>query len=635
MGIDTVAVYSDVDRRSRHVRIAGEAFNIGGAAAADSYLKSDAILEVAKNSGAEAIHPGYGFLSENADFAEACKKSGIVFIGPSSKAITAMGLKDKAKEIMKKAGVPVVPGYLGDKQDNDYLKSQADQIGYPVLIKAVAGGGGKGMRLVNASNEFVEALNSCKREAKASFANDHVLIEKYITEPRHIEMQVFGDSHGNAVHLFERDCSLQRRHQKVVEESPAPGLPDEVREAMGDAAVKAVQALEYENAGTIEFIVDSESFEFFFMEMNTRLQVEHPVTEMVTGKDLVELQLRIAGGEAIPFSQDELSIYGHAFEARIYAEDPANDFLPQTGRVAYFSFPSDVRMDSAVDQGDSVTIHYDPMISKLIVWDKSREAAILKMQTALKNTVIAGINTNQEFLANIFASEDFIAGKVNTDFIPEHEADLLPRSYGKAGDAELALAAIYLVAGLGRRGSKFDPWDECDNWRMGTALERQITFINKGDRLEVTISGSGSKYVLKVGDKELTVTDFSLQGRRLTITLDGKKLEGLISVSGADITIFYGGRVISLHRFVHGIDDDEGAGEGRIITPMPGKIVDVLVNLGEEVSKDQPLMIMEAMKMEMTIRASCDGAIDELPVSKGDQVADGVLLISIEQKDAA
>ncbi len=654
LGVLTVAVYSDADRRARHVRMADEAVHIGGAAAADSYLKADVILQVAKDTGAEAVHPGYGFLSENTDFAKACEKAGIKFIGPSAQSIDAMGLKDKAKDIMRDAGVPVVPGYQGDNQDAAFLQKQANQIGYPVLIKAVAGGGGKGMRLVEAEKEFADALKSCQRESKASFSNDHVLIEKYITKPRHVEVQVFGDSHGNAVHLYERDCSLQRRHQKVVEEAPAPDLKADVRTKLGDAAVKAVQALKYENAGTIEFIMDSVTQEFFFMEMNTRLQVEHPVTEMITGLDLVEWQLRVAVGEKLPLTQKEIKCEGHAFEVRLYAEDPANEFLPQTGRVERFFKADNVRLDTAVDEGDSVTIYYDPMIAKIIVHGKDRDAAVTAMQRALAGSGIAGLNTNQEFLGNIFAHKDFIAAKVDTGFIPRFTDALMPANYGQARREELALAAAWLlgrghserqrrisvmpedpsIAALIQDDMRCDPWLSSDHFRMGRHFTTTLNIISKGEAIDLNVAATDHGYKIIHGKKHFAISDIRRQGAKITVHLDGVDVMGQISETSGTLTVFCGGRVVPLVLPGKSGAEEQG-GNGRIVTPMPGKIIDVLVKHGDIVSKDQPLLIMEAMKMEMTIRADCDGVIDELPVSANDQVADGALLIAIKGEDAA
>ena len=599
MGIECVAVYSDADRHARHVRMADEAVRIGPAPSRDSYLRGDIIIEVARQTGAQAIHPGYGFLSENEDFAAACKKAGIVFIGPTPEAIESMGLKDRAKAIMSKAGVPVVPGYLGEKQDVKTLKAEAEKIGCPVLIKAVAGGGGKGMRLVERIGDFEDALASCKREAASSFGNDHVMVEKYIQKPRHVEVQVFGDAHGNAVYLFERDCSLQRRHQKVVEEAPAPGLPDAVRKKLGEAAVKAVKAIGYQNAGTIEFIMDSKTHEFYFMEMNTRLQVEHPVTEMITGLDLVELQLKIAAGEKIPFAQKDLKIIGHAFEVRLYAEDPANKFLPQVGQIDTFIPGPDMRLDTGVEEGDSITIHYDPMIAKLIVHGETRAAAIELMRGALNETIITGLVTNQEFLSNIFAHSSFAKGDVDTGFIARHEKDLIPDDYGRASEADLMQAAMILTQP--KDDSDADIWNAGDNWRMNGFFSRSFTFVNRGEKHKVTVDG----------DSAAIMED-------ATIVTDGR-----------NITIFRQGKVVHLH--IPGAGGEEEAGEGRIIAPMPGKIITVMVGKGDAVKKDQPLLVMEAMKMEMTIRAGCDGVVDELPVSGGQQVSDGALLVSIAE----
>lgn len=622
MGIATVAVYSDADARARHVRMADEAVRIGPAASRESYLRGDIIIQAAKDTGAQAIHPGYGFLSENTDFADACARSGIVFIGPSATAITAMGLKDRAKEIMAKAGVPIVPGYMGEKQDAATLKAEAAKVGYPVLIKAVAGGGGKGMRLVEDAKDFDEHLNACKREAAASFNNDHVMIEKYITRPRHVEVQVFGDAHGNAVYLFERDCSLQRRHQKVVEEAPAPGLSQQVREKLGDAAVKAVKALGYTNAGTIEFIMDSKTHEFFFMEMNTRLQVEHPVTEMITGLDLVEWQLRVANGEALPLRQDQLSINGHAFEVRIYAEDPAENFLPQIGRLTALSAPPGVRMDTGVEAGDAVSIHYDPMVAKLIVHGASRHEALQKLSSALSGSMIAGLVTNQEFLGNIARHPAFIAGDVDTGFIARFNDDLLPANYGVADLHDLAIASVYILSGAMNVIQGNDIWDVADSWRMNGTLTRTLDFVNRGNHVKVSVTCAGRDFDVVVDGQSMRVSRDALSHARIV-------------ADGNDLTLVRDGRVIRLHLYTPGADGEGEAGEGRIIAPMPGKIIDVMVQKGASVDKDQPLLIMEAMKMQMTIRAAFAGTVEELPVIAGQQVTDGALLVAIEQKEAA
>ncbi len=635
LGIATVAVYSDADAKARHVRMADEAVHIGGAASADSYLKADVILQVAKDTGAQAVHPGYGFLSENEGFAKGCEAAGIKFIGPSAKAINAMGLKDKAKDLMAAADVPVVPGYQGENQEPEFLAAQAAEIGYPVLIKAVAGGGGKGMRLVEDAKDFAEALQSCKREAKASFGNDHVLIERYVTKPRHVEVQVFGDSHGGAVYLFERDCSLQRRHQKVVEEAPAPGLSEELRKEMGAASVKAVQALGYENAGTIEFIMDSTTHEFFFMEMNTRLQVEHPVTEMVTGLDLVEWQLRVAAGEKLPLAQDEIKLNGHAFEVRLYAEDPANEFLPQTGTISRFLTAPHARIDTGVAEGDAVSIHYDPMIAKIIVHGKDRREAVSRMQAALSQSGVAGLRTNQEFLGNIFRQPEFIEGDVDTGFIARHMDTLVPESYGRPGREELALAAAYFLNGLNCAPDSSDPWDTRDHWRMNGQAEQRLTLMNRGEAIELNAVCRGSEFTLQDGGQDITASFRSFKDGVLTIGMNGAEQSAVIAVNDRDMTLFRNGKAIELHLYVHGTGDDEEAGEGRITTPMPGKIVEVFVKQGDAVEKDQKLLIMEAMKMEMTIRAGCAGTVEELPVSANDQVQDGALLVLIKGEDVA
>jgi len=616
--------------------MADEAVSVGGAASRDSYLRGDRIIEAAKKTGAQAIHPGYGFLSENEEFAAACKKAGIVFIGPSPAAIEAMGLKDRAKDIMTKAGVPVVPGYQGKKQDAATLKKEAGKIGYPVLIKAVAGGGGKGMRLVEKEKDFTEALESCKREAQSSFGNDHVLIEKYIQKPRHIEVQVFGDSHGNAVHLFERDCSLQRRHQKVVEEAPAPGLSDKTRATMGAAAVSAVTALKYENAGTIEFIMDSETQDFYFMEMNTRLQVEHPVTEMITGLDLVEWQLRVAAGEKLPLRQDDIPCAGHAFEVRLYAEDAANNFLPQTGKIMRFIHPQDCRAETGVEEGDEVSVHYDPMIAKLVVHGETRAKALYRMASSLSEMILAGPVTNQEFLYNIFCHDEFKKGNVDTGFIARHGKDLLPPTYGRAESDELVLAAVWVLGGLGNQITSPDPWARRDNWRLNGFLKKEIAFASRGETVKISAQCRGPFFDLLIGKEKIAAGFHKLDEGRLTLRLNGKSfVTGLIVAQQDELTIFRSSKVVRLHRHIAGGGEADAAGGGRIMAPMPGKIVNVMVKKGQGVEKDQPLLVMEAMKMEMTIRAGVSGVVEELPVVTNDQVADGALLVSIRTGDVA
>lgn len=631
MGIKCVAVYSDADKNARHVRLADEAVHIGASPSSESYLIAERILNAAKDTGAQAIHPGYGFLSENAAFSEACEKAGVTFIGPSSKSITAMGLKDGAKDIMQKAGVPIVPGYQSDNQDADFLQKQADEIGYPVLIKAVAGGGGKGMRLVERAEDFKDLLGNCQREGKASFGNDHVLIEKYITKPRHIEVQVFGDTHGHALHLFERDCSLQRRHQKVVEEAPAPGISPEMREAMGEAAVQAAKAIDYHGAGTIEFIVDSETHEFYFMEMNTRLQVEHPVTEFITGQDLVEWQLRVAHGEKLPLSQGDLDINGHAFEVRLYAEDPAQDFMPQTGTLTLFEHPESgktMRVDTGVETGDSVTSYYDPMIAKLITYGKTREDAAASMRNLLEQTHIMGLNTNQEFLHHIFTHQEFLSGNVNTGFILRYEDTLIPDNYGKPGAEELALLALHQMIPYNAGAS--DPWSSGDNWRAGSkTASRTLHFICRNSAHILDVRTSGKTLNFAIDGQRITAILVKRAGNTIEADINGQKRCATIISHQRNLTLYSEGRITNVH--IHSAEEGEEAGEssGRMITNMPGRIVSVLVKKGQKVEKDQPLLIMESMKVEITIRASIEGEVEDLPVAVNDQVADGALLVLI------
>ncbi len=634
MGVLTVAVYSDADAKALHVRMADEAVRIGPPPSRESYLRGDAIIEAARKTGAQAIHPGYGFLSENEEFAAACAQAGIAFIGPSPEAIEAMGLKDRAKEIMAKAGVPVVPGYQGRTQDAAHLLQEAKKIGWPVLIKAVAGGGGKGMRLVEREADFAQALESCKREAKSSFGNDHVLIEKYIQRPRHIEVQVFGDTHGGAVYLFERDCSLQRRHQKVVEEAPAPGLSEDTRRDLGAAAVKAVKALKYANAGTIEFIMDSKTREFFFMEMNTRLQVEHPVTEMITGLDLVEWQLRVAAGEKLPLAQEQIKRCGHAFEVRLYAEDPGNEFLPQIGRIAHLHLPEDARADTGVTEGDEVSIYYDPMIAKIITAGADRDEALHKMRRALADTAVAGLNTNQEFLANVFAHEAFEKEDLDTGFIARYLKDLVPEDYGRPQADDIALAAVHMMGGA-TKDAGGDIWNARDNWRMNSFLTRSLSFIHRGGQIDVFVTCRGRAFDIAAGKRKISAEFVSCEKNNLAVLVDGKRVTARMAAEGRAMTIFRAGRAVTMSLYVHGSEDDAESGEGRITAPMPGKIVSVMVKKGQDVEKDQPLLVMEAMKMEMTIRAGLSGVIEELPVAVNDQVQDGALLVAIRAEDAA
>jgi len=639
MGIKTVAVYSEADAKAPHVKMADEAVLIGPPPSAESYLKGDVILKVAKETGAEAIHPGYGFLSENAGFAEACAKAGIVFIGPSPDAIRAMGLKDRAKALMEKAGVPVTPGYHGEDQDPEHLKAEANRIGYPVLIKAVAGGGGKGMRKVDAEKDFLSSLESCKREASKSFGDDNVLIEKFITSPRHIEVQVFGDTHGNVIHLFERDCSLQRRHQKVIEEAPAPGMTDEVRAAMTKAAVDAARAVNYSGAGTVEFIVDGSGAlkpdGFFFMEMNTRLQVEHPVTEMVTGLDLVKLQLEVAAGGKVP-AQDAITLTGHAIEARLYAEDPQSGFLPSTGPLTYLRLPfngKDVRVDTGVEEGGEVSLHYDPMIAKVIGYGATREKAIETLADAIESGVAAWpVRANGGFLRAALLHPAFIAGDVSTHFIEQNLDALVPK--GARPDA-VAAAALTALAGEAR-----DPWATRGGWRMNSAPRRRVAFEMDGERMEtgVLTEGGVTTVASPWGDAVLSQAKASDLGDAVKVSWSAghdthgaeviRRAEGMVVLFGGEGRLFAWPRPDALA-------DALEAGNA-VKAPMPGKVLAVHVKPGQAVSKGDPLVVLEAMKMEHALTAPRDGVVDAVTAEAGAQVGEGDALITLAaEEDAA
>jgi len=619
MGLRTIAVYSDADRNAWHTQFADEAVHIGGSAAADSYLKIDAIIDAAKRTGAEAIHPGYGFLSERAAFAEACTKAGIIFVGPPADAIRAMGLKDAAKDIVGKAKVAVVPGYQGDDQSPARLVAEAGKTGYPVLIKAVAGGGGKGMRKVEAEAEFAKALESAQREAKAAFGDDRVLIEKFVTNPRHVEVQVFADAHGHAIHLFERDCSLQRRHQKVIEEAPAPGMNAETRTAMGQAAVQAALAIGYRGAGTVEFIVDGSRGlrpdGFFFMEMNTRLQVEHPVTEEITGLDLVELQFRVAAGEHLP-PQSALAINGHAIEARLYAEDPAKNFLPSIGTLRRLGIPTNgVRVDAGVREGDAVTMFYDPMIAKVIAHGATRDEARLKLARAMEQVEVAGVKTNAAFVAKCLRNEAFAAGDIDTGFIDRNMATLAPKP-GTASPEDIALAAAGLLAA---QPVIAGPWGTNDGFRIGGDGHDLVRFA---DGEAILRKGSAV-----IGDQTFALTA-TLNGSRLIGTLDGAAFDIWFEATDRVVTLIRNGETRTLALFDPFDVEDAGAGgSGDIVSPMPGKIIQILAEPGQSVRKGAPLAVLEAMKMEHTLTASADAKVAEVLVRAGDQVSEGALLV--------
>ena len=634
LGIQTVAVYSEADANARHVAECDEAYYIGPAPAKESYLRGDAIIEIAKQSGAQAIHPGYGFLSENEDFAEACAKAGLVFIGPPPAAIRAMGLKAQSKQLMEKAKVPLVPGYHGGKQEPAFLQQQADKIGYPVLIKASAGGGGKGMRVVEKSEDFDAALASCKREAISSFGDDAVLIEKYLQRPRHIEIQVFADTQGDCVYLFERDCSVQRRHQKVLEEAPAPGLSEERRQAMGEAAVAAAKAVGYVGAGTVEFIAD-QGGTFYFMEMNTRLQVEHPVTEEITGLDLVEWQLRVADGEPLPLTQEELAIDGHAIEARIYAENPLKGFLPSIGTLSHMRMPIEdgpVRIDSGVREGDAISPYYDPMIAKLIVWGRDRDAALAAMAQALRECEISGVATNVEFLGRVIACEDFASGAVDTGLIERNRDELLP-SVLDVPPAVLALAAFAQVRAeqAAPTAGPASPWEMRDGWRMHLIASRTLEFKIGEVTHAVAVEYRREGMAITVGGASGLVQG-TVTGRKVTLAWNGERVQAqLATEQGGRRVVFTAGRRFDLElidpaaQFDH--EEEQGGG---LTAPMSGKVLSVLVQPGAEVEKGAPLLVMEAMKMEHTISAPAKGKVAQIRYGAGEQVAEGAELVSFE-----
>ena len=635
LGIATVAVYSDADRNARHVRLADEAIHIGPAAARESYLRSDAILDAARRSGAQAIHPGYGFLSENADFADACVAAGIAFIGPPASAIRAMGDKSAAKALMAKAGVPLTPGYHGDQQAPEFLRAQADGIGYPVLIKASAGGGGKGMRKVERSADFVDALASCQREAASAFGNDHVLVEKYVERPRHIEIQVFGGGQGEAVYLFERDCSVQRRHQKVLEEAPAPGMSADRRAAMGKAAVDAARAVGYVGAGTVEFIAGPDG-DFYFMEMNTRLQVEHPVTEFITGTDLVEWQLRVAAGQPLPKRQDELAIHGHALEARLYAEDADRGFLPSTGTLRRLRLPTpsaNVRVDTGVEEGDSITPYYDPMIAKLIVWDVDRDAALRRMSQALADCQVVGVTTNAGFLRRLVQTDSFANAKLDTALIEREQAAL-----AVTGDGEQALwelAAIAAVASTPAAAADardpHSPWQAQDGWRLGVPAARLVP-LQQGERahtLKVWTTADGWR--VQCGDAAPKQVVGHADGQTLSVQMDERRWRLQLQRDGDQLYLFAsdGQHRFTLHDPV-GESEQSSADAGSLLAPMPGRIVATLVAAGTQVKRGTPLVVLEAMKMEHTLQAPADGTVKGYRAKAGDQVGDGAVLVDFE-----
>jgi 3-methylcrotonyl-CoA carboxylase alpha subunit len=659
MGVLTVAVYSDADKDALHVHMADEAIYLGASPSRESYLVGEKVIAAAKKTGAQAIHPGYGFLSENAAFCRACQQEGITFIGPPVEAIEAMGSKSAAKNIMEKANVPLVPGYHGDDQSRDIIKKAADDMGYPVLLKATAGGGGKGMRQVWSEAEFDEGLAAAKREAMSSFGDDTMLVEKYLTQPRHVEIQVFCDNHQNAVYLFERDCSVQRRHQKVIEEAPAFSMSEFLRSKMGESAIKSAQAIGYQGAGTVEFLLDVDG-SFYFMEMNTRLQVEHPVTEMISGQDLVEWQLRVAAGEKLPKSQQELTINGHAFEARIYAEDPSNDFLPSTGQLNLLKTPLEskhVRIDTGVRQGDEVSVFYDPMIAKLIVWDESREKALQRLAKALREYRIDGVTTNIEFLYNLATTDAFINADIDTGFIEKNHDAIFHQADEKQNEElltkQLPIAALYLVLSLEKKTKELaalsndphSPWHMTNAWRLNEAHNHALTLayndIEYAINIEQKRQASASYYIITItsqcGTTHTVDCQGEIAGEQITVTIDGHRSQSIVAVTNNEsnnennnsISLYQEHGVFNFSQVHpdHGKNNDDD-NHGGLTAPMNGTVVSVLVTSGGQVKKDQPLVIMEAMKMEHTIKAPSDGEVNEVFFSAGDMVDGGAELLA-------
>ncbi|MFT5278137.1 MAG: 3-methylcrotonyl-CoA carboxylase alpha subunit [Glaciecola sp.] len=641
MGIATVAVYSEADINALHVKQADEAIFIGPAPSKDSYLRGDFILQKAKELNVDAIHPGYGFLSENAAFARACDQNGIIFIGPTIEAIEAMGSKSAAKQIMQNAGVPLIPGYHGDDQNPALIKQSSNDMGYPVLLKATAGGGGKGMRQVWSEQEFDDALAAAKREAMSSFNDDKMLVEKYLTEPRHVEIQVFCDNHSNGVYLFERDCSIQRRHQKVIEEAPAPNMPDDLRRQMGEAALKAAFAINYSGAGTVEFLLNPDG-SFYFMEMNTRLQVEHPVTEMITGEDLVEWQIRVANNEILPKQQDQLKMHGHSFEARVYAEDPNNDFLPATGTLHLLKTPVtgvNVRVDTGVVQGDEVSIYYDPMIAKLIVWGEDRAKALSKLETCLQHYAIGGVVTNIDYLRRIASSTPFKEAKLTTDFIERHSDSISTKSEVDANTylPHLALAHVLFEAKL-NADSTDHPWDIKDAYRSNLVHCEDIEFNINEQAFALSIAKTAKKeWILDIGEhkagldaEQKSTLSGSIENDILHCTVDGIKTEYPVMLVDNQISLFTPDGILSAK--VEQPDFGEMGEDDHInavVAPMNGTVVALLVKVGDAVKKGQQVIIVEAMKMEHSIKAPYDGVVAECFFNTGDLVSGGVALIDI------
>ena len=635
LGITSVGVYSVADKDALHVEVCDEAYCVGGAAVSESYLNADRILQVARQCGAEAIHPGYGFLSENAAFARACEAAEIVFIGPPANAIEAMGSKSEAKALMETAGVPLIPGYHGDDQQDTQLAKESKRIGYPQLIKASAGGGGKGMRLVESQKQFAEALVSARREASSAFGDDRVLIERYLGKPRHVEMQIFADRQGACVHLFERDCSIQRRHQKVLEEAPAPGLDDTIRAAMGEAAINCAKAISYVGAGTVEFLLDQDG-SFYFMEMNTRLQVEHPVSEMITSQDLVEWQLRVAFGEALPLTQQEIVKQGHAVEARIYAESPQNDFMPAAGRIKYLRLPetsSAVRVDTGVRCDDLIGINYDPMIAKLIVHAENRTAALAKLKLALQQYQILGLNTNLGFLARLVAMPELIAGNFDTGFIATHRERLFADDSEQLNRALVLAAAAMLPAFDNRETSRADgsPWDSLDYWRVNLRSSQRIELEQDASIYPVVITRQQDGWHFTCGEESYLLTGHWSDQQHLRVEIDAESVELPVVREDASISICYQGQAyrFGIPAAIHGAEG-AAADADHPRAPMSGAVVALSIAVGDTVEPGDTLVVVEAMKMEHAIVAQISAKVGDILVAVGDQVDEGETLVLLE-----
>lgn len=646
MGIRTVAVFSDADADALHVELADEAKHIGGARAQDSYLNIEALVNAIKTTRADAIHPGYGFLSENAEFAEACVAAGAVFIGPPPAAIRAMGSKSEAKALMEKAGVPLLPGYHGADQTDETLIAAAEEIGLPVMVKAAAGGGGRGMRMINDIVTFKEELAGARREAKAGFGDDTLLIEKYLGQARHVEMQVFADSLGNAVHVYERDCSIQRRHQKVVEEAPAPGMTAEMREAMADAAMKAVRAIDYIGAGTVEFLVEAKRMGapdcFYFMEMNTRLQVEHPVSEMITGIDLIEWQIRVADGEPLSLTQDDIVLEGHAVEVRLYAEDPAHDFRPSPGSLNHFRMPEEnlhIRIDTGVREGDEVTMHYDPMIAKIVGWDNDRSGALSHLRHALDQTHVVGTTTNLDFLSTVLGSDGFVKSDLDTNFIQRYGKILFsekriiePETFALAALSELLWFSEIREAEVLGSGDPHSPWGLNDGWRLNDRGHIELSYCFGEVEAVVRVHIEKNGYLMEIGERLLNVRGYFRLDKRVVAEVDGHRTTASVIRFGSERHVFSGSGTQIL-KLVNPLITDGllGVVGGRLTSPLPGRVVSIVVSPGDSVSAGQTLVVVEAMKMEHEITASAAGIVEKILFSEGDQVNEGAELLTLRK----